>query len=93
MECVQNRKNCFPSAAHGGGRVVSASVSKTSASSSTPASAIIYDACTSIINKKKNKLFKILEVAFISPVKVATERTAKQYCKERKKQSEFNKAR
>ena len=35
------------------GRVVSASVSKSSASSSTPASAIIYDACTSIINKKK----------------------------------------
>ena len=34
-------------------RTNSASVSKTSASSSTPACAIIYDACTSIINRKK----------------------------------------
>ena len=39
--------------AHGGGRVVSASGSETSVSSSTPASVIIYDACTSIITKKK----------------------------------------
>ena len=38
------------------GRVVSASGSKTSVSSSTPASIIIYDAYTSIIkNKKKRK--------------------------------------
>ena len=35
--------------AHGGGRVVSMSGSETSVSSSTPASAIIYDAYTSII--------------------------------------------
>ena len=33
---------------HGGGRVVSASGSETSVSGSTPASAIIYDAYTSI---------------------------------------------
>ena len=44
----------FQPIAHGGGRVVSASGSETSISSSTPASAIIYDAYTSIINKKKN---------------------------------------
>ena len=43
------------SSAHGGGRVVSVSGSETSVSSSTPASAIIYDAYTSIINKKKKK--------------------------------------
>ena len=36
-----------------GGRVVSASGSETSVSSSTPTSAIIYDAYTSIIKKKK----------------------------------------
>ena len=36
---------------HGGGRVVSASGSETSVSSSTPASAIIYDAYTSIVKK------------------------------------------
>ena len=42
-------------AAHGGGRVVSASGSKTSVSGSTPASAIIYDAYTSIKKKKKKK--------------------------------------
>ena len=39
--------------AHGGGRVVSASDSETSVSSSTPTSAIIYDAYNSIIKKKK----------------------------------------
>ena len=38
----------------GGGRVVSASCSLTSISSSTPTSAIIYDAYTSIIKKIKN---------------------------------------
>ena len=37
----------------GGGRVVCASGSKTSVSSSTPTSATIYDAYTSIIKKKK----------------------------------------
>ena len=37
--------------AHGGGRVVSASGSEMSVLSSTPASAIIYDACTSIVKK------------------------------------------
>ena len=37
--------------------VVSASVSETSVSSSTPASAIIYDACTSIIKEKRNLTF------------------------------------
>ena len=37
---------------HGGGRVVSASGSETSVSSSAPASTIIYDAYTSIIKKK-----------------------------------------
>ena len=41
--------------AHGGGRVVSASGSETSVSGSTPASAIIYDAYTSIKKKKKIK--------------------------------------
>ena len=44
------------------GRVVSASVSGTSVWSSTPARAIVYDACTSIIKKKKlciRKLWKI----------------------------------
>ena len=41
------------STAHGGGRVVSASGSETSVSSSTPASAIIYDAYTSIVKIKK----------------------------------------
>ena len=40
---------------HGGGRVVSASGSETSVLSSTPTSAIIYDAYTSIINKKLKK--------------------------------------
>ena len=40
--------------AHGSGRVLSASESETSVHCSTPASAIIYDACTSIIKKKKN---------------------------------------
>ena len=40
---------------HGGGRVVSASGSETSVSGSTPASAIIYDAYTSIKKKKKKK--------------------------------------
>ena len=44
---------------HGGGRVVSASGSETSVSSSMPASAIIYDAYTSIINKIKKKKKKI----------------------------------
>ena len=41
--------------AHGGGRVVSASGSETSVLGSTPASAIIYDAYTSIKKKKKDK--------------------------------------
>ena len=39
-------------AAHGGGRMVSASGSETSVSSSTPTSAIIYDAYTYMIKKK-----------------------------------------
>ena len=39
--------------AHGGGRVVCVSGSETSVSGSTPASAIIYDAYTSIKKKKK----------------------------------------
>ena len=43
------------SIAHGGGRVVSASGSETSVASSTPASAIIYDAYTSIIKKHTHK--------------------------------------
>ena len=43
------------SEAHGGGRVVSASGSETSVWSSTPTSAIIYDAYSSIIKKKKKK--------------------------------------
>ena len=38
-----------------GGRVVSASDSETSVSSSTPTSAIIYDAYNSILKKKKKK--------------------------------------
>ena len=38
-----------------GGRVVSASASETSVSNSTPTSAIIYDAYTSIIKKKLKK--------------------------------------
>ena len=49
-----------------GGRVISASGSETSVSSSTPASAITYDAYTSIINnklkiikKKKKKLHSV----------------------------------
>ena len=42
---------------HQGGRVVSASGTETSISSSTPAGAIIYDACTSIIKKKKKNSF------------------------------------
>ena len=47
---------CFITAAHGGGRVVRVSGSETSVSSSTPASAIIYDAYTSIIKRRiKNK--------------------------------------
>ena len=41
--------------AHGGGRVVSASDSETSVSSSMPTSAIIYDAYTSIMKIKKNE--------------------------------------
>ena len=47
----------------GGGRVVSASDSETSVSSSMPTSVIIYDAYTSIIkkiNKKKKKTIEIL---------------------------------
>ena len=51
------------SVAHGGGRVVSASGSKTSVSGSTPASAIIYDAYTSIKKKKKKKKKK--EICFM----------------------------
>ena len=39
----------------GGGRVVSASGSETSVSSSMPTSAIVYDAYTSIIKKKNKK--------------------------------------
>ena len=43
---------------NGGGRVVSASASETSVSSSMPTSAIIYDAYTSIIKiKKVRKVF------------------------------------
>ena len=41
--------------AHGGGRVVSASGSETRDTSSTLASAVIYDAYTSIIIIKKKK--------------------------------------
>ena len=37
--------------AHGGGRVVSASGSETKVTSSTPTSAIIYDAYTSVIKR------------------------------------------
>ena len=44
-----------PRNAHGGGRVVCASGSKTSVSSSTPTSVTIYDAYTSIKKKKKKK--------------------------------------
>ena len=44
--------------AHGGGQVVSASGSETSVWSSTPTSAIIYDAYTSIIYKTKKKSVK-----------------------------------
>ena len=47
-------KKCY--FAHGGGRVVSASGSETSVSSSMPTSATIYDAYTSIIKKKKKKM-------------------------------------
>ena len=43
-----------------GGRVVCASGSETSVLSSTPASAIIYDAYTSIINKKKTDRMSFL---------------------------------
>ena len=42
--------------AHGGGRVVSAFGLETSVSSSTPTSAIIYDAYSSIIKNKKKFL-------------------------------------
>ena len=47
---------------HGGGRVVSASGSETSVSSSTPTSAIIYDAYTSILKKnlKSQVIVKIV---------------------------------
>ena len=48
-----------------GGRVVSASGSETSVSSSTPAIAIIYDAYTSVI-KKKNKKKKMKSVGFLT---------------------------
>ena len=57
-----NLKHCL----HGSGRVVSASGSETSVSSSTYTSAIIYDAYTSVIKKyniqkkkKKNNLLSI----------------------------------
>ena len=45
---IANRKNVME------GRVVSASGSETSDSSLMPTSAIIYDAYTSLIQKKKN---------------------------------------
>ena len=45
-----------------GGRVVSASGSETSVSSSMPTSAIIYDAYTSIIKKKKFKKSTALSI-------------------------------
>ena len=44
--------------AHGGGRVVSASGSKTRDSSSTPASAVIYDAYNTIIKKQNERVEK-----------------------------------
>ena len=53
-----------PKVAHGGGRMVSTSGSETSVSSSTPASAIIYDAYTSIIKHKKKK--KKNTIAFLT---------------------------
>ena len=51
--------------AHGGGRVVRVSGSKTTVSSSTSTSAIIYDAYTSLIKNKINnkKIAKILRDA------------------------------
>ena len=51
----------------GGGRLVSASGSETSVSSSTPASAIIYDAYTSIIkkNNNNNNKWKIPVILFL----------------------------
>ena len=56
--CSNSRllKNEIQAITHGGGRVVSASGLETSVSSSTPTSAIIYDAYTSIIKNllKKN---------------------------------------
>ena len=48
-------KSMIREVAHGGDRVVSARDSETSVSSSTPASAIIYDAYSSIINNKSKK--------------------------------------
>ena len=55
----------FRHGAHGGGRVVSASGSETSVSSSMPTSAIIYDAYTSIIKiKKKFKKKKVSVTEF-----------------------------
>ena len=62
----------FFSSAHGGGRVVSASGSETSVSGSTPASAIIYDAYTSIKKKKfffELKHFDLLGQNIIMPDK------------------------
>ena len=61
--------NC---SAHGGGRVVSASDLETSVSSSTPTSAIIYDAYNSIIKKKLKKKKKVLIVACCDQVQILT---------------------
>ena len=68
--------------AHGGGRVVSASGSETSVSSSTPASAIIYDAYTSIIKKKKLTLSSSLECTprVHSKIKVSAAQFRIAYC-------------
>ena len=57
----------------GGGRVVSASGSETSVSSSTPARAIIYDAYTSIKNKNYYDLltFAVREGLFVFVFTVA----------------------
>ena len=50
--CHRTLFSDYSNQAHGGGRVVSASGSETSVSSSTPTSAIIYDAYTFIIKKR-----------------------------------------
>ena len=55
-QCRKRIRRINSEIAHGGGRVVSASGSETSVSSSTPTSAIIYDAYTSITKKKIKKI-------------------------------------